>query len=532
MGLIKRIKAKFLADSTPDNLLGKLETSWDIRKTIRKLQKHEWQKSDIFHIIEVLILIFCFSVIRNPPLLGRLFIGGLLLLAVLIPITSQFFLPALPIFSWLILFYTCQFIPHSWRPRIYVRVLPALETILYGGNLSNVLSSKTNSFFDIFAWIPYGLIHFGAPFVLAGILFVFAPPKTLPVFGFAFGWMNIIGVTIQILFPTAPPWYQNLYGLQPANYSMPGSPGGLARVDQILGLNMYTGSFTASPQVFGAFPSLHSGSAVMEALFCSYLLPRYTPFFFAYVLWIWWSTMYLTHHYFIDLIGGAILSFSVFYAVKRTSLPRMQFDKFARWSYDYIETGEEQPIKFRKSMDADYELPLYNTHLAESKYPDDVVSLNASPSRSNSRMATLPPIVTDLNIGSNPVSTASIIAGKNLQHSHNKSSSYHLYDSEIYATSASNSNNNNNVSSSSNSNNTAGSISSGPSSTASSGVSSNGNVSTPVTDPSSPSLAPSSSSIWSLSSNHTLSRPMSTSPVDDGKKSMFFSRIGSPSHRD
>ncbi|VVT53311.1 uncharacterized protein SAPINGB_P003509 [Magnusiomyces paraingens] len=513
--LISRIKEEFLHS----NQLCKLETSWDIRKTLRRVRNHTWKRSDIYFIIEILVLVFCFSIIKNPPLLGRIFMAVLIFLALTIPITSQFFLPALPIICWLILFFSCQFIPHDWRPRIYVRVLPALETILYGGNLSNVLSSRTHAILDILAWIPYGLIHFGAPFVLAGVIFVFAPPKTLPCFGFAFGWMNLIGLTIQILFPTAPPWYQNLYGLQPANYSMPGSPGGLARVDQILGLNMYTGSFTASPQVFGAFPSLHSGSAVMEALFISYLFPRFTPLISCYVLWIWWSTMYLTHHYFVDLIGGAVLSFVVFYGVKRTTLPRMQYDKLCRWSYDFIETGDEQPVKYRKSIDLEYELPLYNTNLGEPKYSTEAVS-TSSPSRAGSRMAaTLPPILTDLE----NQSAASVLASKNLQFSHNRSSSYNLHsESTIYPTSAS--------SSAGVPSTTASTASSGSNSMVSSSTNSNALASTPATNPSSPALAPSTSSLWSATAG--LSRPMSTSPVDDGKKSVFFNRIASPSHRD
>lgn len=514
MNFILRIKEEF----HQRNALTDLETSWDIRKTIHKVRKHKWQKYDLLHVFEFAVLVFCFS-IMTAPVFARILAMSVLLLAISIPITAQFFFPALPILAWVILFFSCRFIPHEWRPRIYVRVLPALETILYGGNLSNVLSSRTYPILDILAWIPYGLIHFGGPFVLAAVIFVFAPPKTLPVFGFAFGWMNLIGLTIQILFPTAPPWYQNLHGLEPANYSMPGSPGGLARVDKILGLNMYTGSFTASPQVFGAFPSLHSGSAVMEALFLSYLFPRFTPLIFTYVLWIWWCTMYLTHHYFVDLIGGAVLSFAVFYAVKRSSLPRIQFDKLCRWSYDFIETGDEQPVKFRKSIDLEYELPLYNTTLGEPKYSTEAV-VASSPSRSGSRMATLPPILTDLE---NQTPTGLAAKNLNLHHSHNKSSSYNLYDSEIYPTSASSSNNNSISSSSSNTS---------TSNSGTSTVNSNASSSTPATNPSSPALAPSSSSVWSLSSNHSLSRPMSTSPVDDGKKSVFFNRINSPSHRD
>ena len=138
------------------------------------------------------------------------------------------------------------------------------------------------------------------------IIFIFAAPRTLPLFARSFGWMNLIGVAIQLTFPCSPPWYEKKYGLAPANYSMQGSPAGLAAIDELFGIALYTPGFTGSPMVFGAFPSLHAGSAVMEALFMSHVFPRLTPVFIMYTLWLWWATMYLSHHYAVDLVGGSL----------------------------------------------------------------------------------------------------------------------------------------------------------------------------------------------------------------------------------
>ena len=121
--------------------------------------------------------------------------------------------------------------------------------------------------------------------------------------------MNLVGVAIQLTFPCAPPWYENMYGLAPANYSVPGSPAGLAAIDKLLGIDLYTSTFTASPMVFGAFPSLHSGSATIEALFMSHCFPKLRPLFIVYTLWLWWATMYLSHHYAVDLVGGSLRMF-------------------------------------------------------------------------------------------------------------------------------------------------------------------------------------------------------------------------------
>ena len=100
-----------------------------------------------------------------------------------------------------------------------------------------------------------------------------------------------------------------MYGLAPANYSMAGSPAGLARVDALFGLNLYTSTFTASPMVFGAMPSLHAGCATIEALFMGHVFPKGRIFFYSYIMWIWWATLYLQHHYAVDLIAGSLCMF-------------------------------------------------------------------------------------------------------------------------------------------------------------------------------------------------------------------------------
>ena len=94
---------------------------------------------------------------------------------------------------------------------------------------------------------------------------------------------------------------------------MPGSPGGLLRIDRVFHSSGYSNTFGAAPLVFGAFPSLHSGCGVMEALFLSHFFPDLKAVYWTYVGILWWSTMYLSHHYLIDLTAGACLSVLMFY---------------------------------------------------------------------------------------------------------------------------------------------------------------------------------------------------------------------------
>ena len=333
-------RSKIRARQTPTSSLASLQTSWDPRESLRALRTHHWSAYDLQYILLAAVALFCLYIRPTPsPLLKILGSVGFLSL-LLPPITRQFFLPFLPIAGWLILFVSCGVLPSALRAPIWVRVLPAMENILYGANLSNILSAHKTTAFSVLAWLPYGLAHFGAPFVCTGAMFLFGPPGTAPVFAKAFGYMNLAGVLIQLFLPCSPPWYENMYGLAPADYSMHGSPAGLEAIDILFHIKLYTNTFTNSPVVFGAFPSLHSGCATIEVLFMSHTFPRLRPLFLVYGAWLWWATMYLSHHYAIDLVAGSLISGVAYFTAKALWLPRLQPGKTFRWDYDYVEIGE------------------------------------------------------------------------------------------------------------------------------------------------------------------------------------------------
>ncbi|PSS09269.1 hypothetical protein M430DRAFT_37276 [Amorphotheca resinae ATCC 22711] len=336
----RRLRSKFRSSQSPASSITDIETSFNPADTIRALRTHRWSVYDAQYLFLIMIGIFSLSISQAPGPLMKTGAASLMMLALLMPVTRQFFLPFLPILTWLVFFFNARFIPAEYRPHIWVKVLPALENIFYGANLSNILSAHQHVVLDVLAWLPYGILHFGGPAVWAAVMFLFGAPGTVPVFARTFGYLNIIGVMIQLIFPCSPPWYENMYGLAPANYSMQGSPAGLARIDKLFGIDLYTTNFTASPLVFGAFPSLHSGNAVLEALFMSHCFPKLKPFVITYAMWMWWATMYLSHHYAVDLVGGGLMAAIAFYIAKTNFLPRVQMDKVFRWDYDYVEIGD------------------------------------------------------------------------------------------------------------------------------------------------------------------------------------------------
>ncbi len=184
----------------------RLTPSFRISENIARFRQHRLTKNEkIKYGILLSFAVFSLFIMEVPSFPLKLGIPLLYLLTILVPATSQFFLPAAPIFAWLLFFYSSKFIPAASRPHIWVSLLPTLESIWYGASISDILTRFGHPALDIFAWIPYGVVHFAGPFFVAAALFIFGPPGAVKVFGSAFGFMNLIGVFIQIVFPCAPP---------------------------------------------------------------------------------------------------------------------------------------------------------------------------------------------------------------------------------------------------------------------------------------------------------------------------------------
>lgn len=334
--LLKNIYKEYLHSKNINNDLPHLDLRLNPLITIKNIKQNFNILSFLHYTFLLLVIVFVLFIIPIS-IIFKLIFAFIFTLLLLIPLTSQFFANGLPVLSWVFLFFSSSKIPVSWRPPISVKFLPSMETILYGDNLSELLAGYKATVLDVLAWFPYGIVHFALPFIVAVLIWLFAPPTSLRSFGFAFGYMNLIGVIIQNIFATAPPWYKILHGLEKANYSMKGSPGGLGRIDDLFGFDMYTTTFTNSPLIFGAFPSLHSACATMDALWLSYLFPKISWIFCIYVFWLWWCTMYLTHHYFMDLVLGSSLAISFFYFVNIVGwLPKKLNGHLSRFSYESL----------------------------------------------------------------------------------------------------------------------------------------------------------------------------------------------------
>lgn len=140
--------------------------------------------------------------------------------------------------------------------------------------------------------------------------------------------INLVGFTIQVLFPVAPPWYVSEFGHAMPSPGMVGDPAGLARVDALFGSSYFAGVYGKASYVFGAMPSLHVAYPVWIALNTRSVVGRILGWSYAAAMAFF--AVYLTHHYILDLLAGAGISILVYRLLKTKALVMMPL-RFHLW---------------------------------------------------------------------------------------------------------------------------------------------------------------------------------------------------------
>jgi inositol phosphorylceramide synthase catalytic subunit len=123
-------------------------------------------------------------------------------------------------------------------------------------------------------------------------------------FLWSFAIANVISFVTWIALPAAPPWYLESHGCV-IDMSTAPSPAGLARVDQLLGIQYFAGFYSRAASVFGALPSMHCAYPVLGLLTAWNHEPRRTlALHVGYSVWMALAAVYLGHHWVIDVLAG------------------------------------------------------------------------------------------------------------------------------------------------------------------------------------------------------------------------------------
>ncbi len=174
-------------------------------------------------------------------------------------------------------------------------------------------------FLDIMAGSAYA-IHFFMPWIVGFLFWGWRKDRELFFrYTYTLAILNALALTTYVLLPSAPPWYVLKYGyVQPGiEHAVAGSAAGLAKLDKLLGVNFFATVWgTLNPNRFAAIPSLHGGHSLTCAIFCAWgyreLKLWQRGLFFIYPMIMWFSAVYLNHHYVLDLLWAtAYIAFAI-----------------------------------------------------------------------------------------------------------------------------------------------------------------------------------------------------------------------------
>ena len=117
--------------------------------------------------------------------------------------------------------------------------------------------------------------------------------------------VNLMGFVTWFLYPAAPPWYVDMYGLDTILLDVPMNPARTVRFDALFGTSFFTGMYGAGANTFGAIPSLHISYPVLSVVFAM-RLKRLRAFTIVFSSLVGFAAVYLNHHYLIDVLLGVV----------------------------------------------------------------------------------------------------------------------------------------------------------------------------------------------------------------------------------
>jgi inositol phosphorylceramide synthase catalytic subunit len=199
------------------------------------------------------------------------------------------------------------------RGGIHVGDLWAAERALFGFDtaggrvaFADVVAAHPHPALDLLCGAVY-LLYIAQVFATTSYLFFRKSPRAARL-GVAFAIANVIGWAVWLLWPAAPPWYVDRYGVGPAVLSAASDPAGASRFDALLGVHVFSGYYSRAANVFGAMPSLHVAYATLPALVVWPLGGALRVATVAWALLMAFSAVYFRHHYVLDALAGAAVA--------------------------------------------------------------------------------------------------------------------------------------------------------------------------------------------------------------------------------
>ncbi len=211
---------------------------------------------------------------------------------------------------WIIFDYMKAFPNYNYNT-VHIADIYNFEKHLFGIHIQDKLLTPNEylrangiTFLDILTGIFY-LCWIPVPLAFAAYLF-FTRRRQFLLFSMTFVLVNFLGFIVYYTYPAAPPWYVQYHGF--AFHSLKvGNTAGLIKFDTYFHAGIFKSIYAKGSNVFAAMPSLHSSYPVIVLYYgLKNKLGWANIFFFIVMIGIWFSAVYLSHHYVLDVLAGIL----------------------------------------------------------------------------------------------------------------------------------------------------------------------------------------------------------------------------------
>ncbi|MDB4920399.1 phosphatase PAP2 family protein [Mucilaginibacter sp.] len=295
--------------------------------------------------VSIIIIITLFYLLLSAVLVGfktdQLFLAGIFNIAFFLSPISRKFIIGFSIFIvyWIIFDYMKAFPNYNYNT-VHIADLYNFEKHLFGIHFNGKLLTPNEywrvngkTWMDVAAGIFY-LCWIPVPLAFAGFLF-FKNRRLFLYFSLTFVLVNFIGFVVYYLYPAAPPWYVQYNGFI-FHAKTPGNTAGLAKFDAYFRTGVFKSIYSKGSNVFAAMPSLHSSYPLIVLYYGIKNRLGMINIFFAVVMFgIWFTAVYASHHYILDVLAGilsAIVGIAIFnILINRVNFFRKSIDNYEKY---------------------------------------------------------------------------------------------------------------------------------------------------------------------------------------------------------
>jgi membrane-associated phospholipid phosphatase len=211
---------------------------------------------------------------------------------------------------WIIFDYMKAF-PNYKYNEVHIAGLYNLEKHFFGiSHAGNLITPNEYwrlhgaTFLDILTGLFY-LCWIPVPLGFAAYLF-YTRRRQFLYFSLTFVLVNLLGFVVYYTYPAAPPWYIQYHGFQ-FYRATAGNTAGLMKFDAYFNINLFKSIYAKGSNVFAAMPSLHSSYPLIVVYYGLKNRLRWGNLFFITVtVGIWFSAVYTSHHYLLDVLAGIV----------------------------------------------------------------------------------------------------------------------------------------------------------------------------------------------------------------------------------